>query len=157
MKTKFKVEPGLLEAAEAYLTGGSAAPSQYTGSASSGDIVRTRGGHHWVFFLGVMMEGIQHAFLFRPDRHGDIIYTLQPVHELTELDNGTTKFERGQRILYEGDNMVVHRDTGLIVFLRDSDGRLTSCWRWELGLLSMLSKPFSIMCADHRQAEEHEV
>jgi hypothetical protein len=126
-----------------------------------GDAVMSRGGHIWTVFLGVHGQqmtdapSLPHVFILR-QKVDDLIYALLPTDQLVKQAY-CAPFLVGESVFYEGDRMEVIKVTDTFVFLRDSDGRPTACWRWELALLGQLSRPFSILCADMRQAEEWEI
>jgi hypothetical protein len=126
-----------------------------------GDAVMSRSGHIWTVFLGVHGQqmtdapNLPHVFILR-QKGDELIYALLPTDQLIKQAYGAP-FIVGESVFYEGDKMEVTKVTDSFVFLRDSDGRPTACWRWELALVGRLSRPLSILCCDMRQASDEEI
>lgn len=103
----------------------------------SGDFIQT--GNIWtIAFLATpaRLPG-RHAFLIRAVDDGEreeVLFALMSEAEAQPLWQGDMQIDDRDVVEFEGNYRVIHRQNGLLVSLRDDDGKFSVSWRWRIAM-----------------------
>jgi len=105
----------------------------------SGDFIQTPAGHQWTIAFVASPARLpgRHVFVLRAVDDGEreeVLYALMSEAEAQPLWVGDTEIDERDVFEVEGNFRIVHRQSGLMISLRDDDGKLSVSWRWRIAM-----------------------